>query len=159
MLCGVCIGVLCWIGPLNRMTIAQDKTVKQRLTALPQIKSCVEHIKVTNAKLVDVGDSQVADLELENKAYVGVISIALEIWGHDAKNSVVWSAFSPDKEPQIVLAPGERGTMRIGNLSADLPIRVGSVMFSDGTEEGCETSKKTMRMLKDKDTKKGGPNL
>jgi len=89
---------------------------------------------------VNQGDSQVAVLELENQAYVGVISISVETIVDKTKHAVVRSGFTPDKEPLIVIPPHEKETITIGNLGTNSPIRIGAVMFSDGTEEGCESS-------------------
>ena len=153
---GVCIGLVVWFTLLGSATRAsQEKSNRPALSKLPEIKSCVEHVKLVKAELVNQGNSQVAVLELENQAYVGVISISVETIVDKDKHSVVWSAFSPDKPPLIIIPPQEKGTIQIGNLAANSPIRIGSVMFSDGTEEGCASSVKTMREMKDHDTKKG----
>ena len=155
---GVCIGLVVWFALLGRATLAsQEKSNRPALSKLPEIKSCVEHVKLVNAKLVNHGDSQVAVLEVENQAYVGVISISVETMVDKAKYSVVKTGFSPDKEPLIIIPPREKASIEIGNLTANSPIKIASVMFSDGTEEGCASSLKTMHEIKDHDTKKGGP--
>ena len=156
--CGVCIGLVIWFTLLGRTTRASQENSSKRpaLSVLPKIKSCVEHIKLVKAELVNQGDSQVAALELENQAYIGVISISLETIVNKEKRSVIESGYSPDKPPIIIIPPGERKTITLGNLGANSPIRIGAVTFADGTEEGCESSLKTMRELKDFHTKKGG---
>jgi hypothetical protein len=155
---GVCIGLVVWFALLGRATRAsQEKSKRPALSKLPEIKSCLEHVKLVKAELVNQGDSQVAVLELENQAYVGVISISVETIVEKDKHSVVHSGFSPDKPPLIIIPPHEKGTIQIGNLAANSPIRIGSLMFSDGTEEGCASSVKTMREMKDLHTKKDGP--
>lgn len=154
---GVCIGLVAWFALLGRATRAsQSKSQRPVLSKLPEIKSCVEHVKLVKAQLVNQGDAQVAVLELENQAYVGVISISVETTVDKSTYSVVECAFSPDKPPLIIIPPHEKRTIQIGNLAATSPIRIGSAMFSDGTEEGCESSVKTMREIKDHHTK-GGP--
>lgn len=151
---GVSIGFAIWLGFLGGARGAsQEKPKRPALSKLPPIKSCVEHIKLVKAELINQGDSQVASLELENQAYVGVISISLETIVDKAKYGVLESGFSPDKPPAIVIAPGERKTITIGNLGPDSPIRIGAVTFADGTEEGCESSLKRMREMKDHDNK------
>jgi hypothetical protein len=154
---GAGLGLLVWFGLVGVVRGAsQEKPKRTVLTALPKIKSCVEHVKLVKAELVNQGDSQVAILELENQAYVGVISISVETTVDKDKYSVVWSAFSPDREPLIVIPPGGRAPIQIGNLAENSPIQIGGVMFSDGTEEGCELSLRSMRELKDFHTKKVG---
>jgi hypothetical protein len=155
---GVCLGVVSWLALLSPATGASQEKAPKRtfLTELPKIKNCTQHIKVVRAELLMQGDSQVAALELENEAYIGVVSISIEQIANKTKQGVVESGFTPDKPPMIVIPPGERKTITVGNLEAKSPIRIGGVMFSDGTEEGCESSLKTMRQLKDYNTQKDG---
>lgn len=153
---GICIGIGVWCS-LGRPTLASQDPGRPILSKLPPIKTCLQHVKLVKAELVMQGDSQVASLQLENEAYIGVTAVSVEAFDNKTKYSVVKSAFSPDKEPLIIIPPGEKATMTIGNLSENSRIRIASVMFSDGTEEGCESSLKTVRQIKDRDTKKGGP--
>jgi len=106
--------------------------------------------------LVDQGGSQVAALEVENEAYVGVISISVEQLVNREKHSTVESGFTPDQPPLTVIRPSETKTITLGNLGAKAPIRIGGVIFADGTEEGCGSSLKSMRELKDFHMNKGG---
>lgn len=154
---GVCIGSVIWFGLLGRAQGTKDNPVHQKLSTLPPIKNCTEYIKLIKAELVYQGESQVAALEVENEAYVGVTSISVEQIANRERHSVVPSGFTPDQPPQIVIPPGERLTITLGNLAPKAPIRIGGAMFADGTEEGCESSLKSMRELKDFHTKKGGP--
>jgi len=155
---GVCLGVFTWAALLRSVNGAsQQKSKRPHFSALPKIKNCVSHVKLVNARLEDWGESQVAVFELENQAYVGVTSLSIEQIYKGGSNAVIESGFSPDKEPLIIIPPGGRKTAHIGNLEANSLIRIGSVMFSDGTEEGCASSLKEAREIKDRDTKKGGP--
>lgn len=155
---GVCLGLIIWFGFFNRVkSAAQEKSKRPILTKLPPIKNCTEHIKLLKAELLTDGDAQVARLEVENDAYIGVISISIDQIADKGKHSVILSAFSPDKAPLIVIKPGETKSIWLENLSERSPIRIGGVMFSDGTEEGCESSLKEIRALKDHDMKKGHP--
>ncbi|HKP38357.1 MAG TPA: hypothetical protein VJT71_15970 [Pyrinomonadaceae bacterium] len=156
---GMSIGFIVWLALLQPMTSAsQEKTAKRPLlTELPKIKNCTEHIKLIKAQLVYQGELQAAALEVENEAYIGVVSISVEQLANRERHSVVPSGFTPDQPPQIVIPPGERMTITLGYLSTKAPIRIGGVMFADGTEEGCDSSLKSMRELKDFHTRKGGP--
>ena len=155
---GVCIGLIGWASLSGPTTRASQETSKRPvLSKLPEIKSCVEHVKLVHAELVSHGDSQVGVLELENQTDVGIISISVETKVGKEKYSVVKTGFSPDKEPLIIIPAREKGTIEIGNLDPNSAIEIGSVMFSDGTEEGCSKSLKTAHEIKDRDTKKGGP--
>lgn len=155
---GVCLGCVIWFGLLGRASGSpQEKPKRPTLSKLPPIKNCTEHIKLIKAELLMWGDDQVAALELENEAYIGVVAIYLDHIADKMKHGVMESRFTPDKPPMIVIEPGERKTITIGNLGANSPIRIAAVMFSDGTEEGCVSAVKVMRELKDFHTKKGGP--
>lgn len=156
---GVCLGVVGWLAFVRPATGASQEKAPKRplLTELPKIKNCLEHVKLIKAEFEYQGDLQVLALELENQAYLGIISISVEQIVDKRKDTVIKSAFTPDKPPLIVIEPGGRKTVRIGNLEPKSLIRIAGAMFSDGTEEGCESSLKTMRKSKDHDTKKGGP--
>jgi hypothetical protein len=124
---------------------------------MPEIKSCVEHLKVVKGKLKTRDDgTQVAILELENTGYVGVTAFSVETVSGKEKHTITKSAFSPDKAPLIIIPPQAKKSIELANLSANSPIRIATVMFADGTEEGCESSLQTMRLVKDRDTRKGG---
>lgn len=155
---GVCLGVVGWLAFVRPATGASQEKAPKRplLTELPKIKNCTQHIKLIKAELLMWGDDQVAALELENEAYVGVIAIYIDHIVDKMKHGVMESRFTPDEPPMIIIAPGEKRTITIGNLGANSPIRIGAVTFSDGTEEGCGSSLKAMRELKDFHTKKGG---
>jgi len=152
---GVSVGLVIWFGLLKRTQgAAQAKPKRTVLSKLPPIKNCLEHVKITKAELVMQGDAQVASLELENQAYVGVVSTSVEQVVDKHQNSTGLTGFTPDKPPIVVIAPGQRTVVTLGDLSQN-PIRVGAAMFSDGTEEGCKSSLKELRESKDSETKKG----
>jgi hypothetical protein len=155
LIAGLCIGCVVWfgLGPAKR---AQGQPQRPLLSQIPRIKSCVEHVKLVKAELVNQGDSQVIALELENQAYVDVIAISVENIYKGTKDSLTLSAFTPDKDPLIEIPVGGRKTITVGNLNPETLIRIGGVTFSDGSEEGCDSSLKTIRKIKDRDTKKAG---
>jgi hypothetical protein len=155
---GICVGFALWFSYLAQPSKASQEKLKRPILAeLPPIKNCTEHIKLIKAELVYQGDLQAAALEVQNEAYIGVISISVEQLVNRERHSIVSSGFTPDQPPQIVIPPGERKTITLGYLSPKAPIRIGGVMFADGTEEGCASSLKSMRELKDFHTKREGP--
>src|SRR3954452_17457906 len=101
---GVCIGLVVWFGFLGRATVAsQEKPRRELLSKLPTIKNCVEHVKVIKAELLMWGDSQVASIEVENEAFVGIVSISVDQIVDKHKNSVVENGFNPDKAPLVII--------------------------------------------------------
>jgi hypothetical protein len=159
-LLGICLGVSLWFGYLGRAARASqqpDRPTRAVLSKVPQIKNCIEHIKLVKAQLLNQGEHQVASLELENDAYIGVTAISVETLGGKQKYTVIESGYSTDKEPLIIIPARGKKTVTIGNLFENCRLRIASVRFSDGTEEGCEMALQTMRKMKDHDTKKGEP--
>jgi hypothetical protein len=153
---GVCLGMIVWFGILKPVSGAsQEKPKRPLLSKLPPIKNCTEHVKLLNAELVMWGDSQVASLEVQNEAYVGIVAISLEQTANKQKQSIEKNGFRPDGPPLVVIAPGERKKLTIGNLGDKSPIRIGGVIFSDGEEEGCGSSLKSLHQSRAYYTKKG----
>lgn len=146
---GICVGFTIWLIYLAPPSTASKETPERPVPSkLPPIKNCVEHVKIVKAELVTQGETQVAALELENTAYVGIVSILLDQTVNKATNSVTQSGFTPDKPPLVIIAPGEKATIKFDNLDGNSPLRIGAAIFSDGTEEGCGASLKTIRAVK-----------
>lgn len=158
MVFGISLGAAVWFGLLrDAVSASQEKRpARPFLTQLPKIKSCVEHVKVVDAQLVDQAGSQVLVVELENQAFIDVVSVSVEQLYRGGKDSVVSSGFSPDSPPSAVILPGQRRKMTVANLHSQSLIRIAGVMFSDGTEEGCESSLRDMREVREHN-KKAGP--
>ena len=155
---GICIGFTIWFVSLAPPSNAsQEKPERPVLSKLPPIKNCVEHVKVVKTELSMQGDTPAAVLELENTAYVGIVSITVEQIANKTTNGVTRSGFSPGKPPIVIIASGEKQTIKFGNLDGNSPLRIGAAIFSDGTEEGCATSLKTIRAVRSHDTN-GRPN-
>ena len=159
ILLGVSIGLVSWFGVLGHKSSASQNKGSKRpmLSTMPEIKSCVDHVKVIKAELkTDENGDQTVTIEVENKANVDITAVAIETRKDREKFEVVESGFSPDKAPQIIIPSHGRRTLQIGNLYVDAPIRVGSVMYANGEEEGCDSSLKTLHYTKDRDSKKIG---
>lgn len=154
---GVGFGVVIWFGSFGQTTRASQQGPNQQgpkrpiLSKLPPIKNCVEHAKLVKAELVMQGDNQAAALEIENIAYIGIVSISVEQIANKTKNGVTKSGFTPDKPPSVVIAPGESKTITL-TLEWNTPLRIGAAIFSDGTEEGCAASLKTIHEVRAHDT-------
>ena len=153
---GICIGLVSWFAVSVRMRASQDKGIKRPiLTVLPEIQSCVNHLRVVKAELrTDENGDQTVAIELENNAYVDITAVAIETRKGSEKYEVTESGFSSDNEPLIIIPSHKRRTFQIGNLYVNVPVRIGSVMYADGEEEGCGSSLKTLHYTKDRDTKK-----
>ena len=149
---GICVGFTIWFVSLAQPSNAsQEKPKRTILSKLPPIKNCVEHVKLVKAELVMQGENQAAALEIENTAYIGIVSISVEQIANKTTNGVTKSGFTPDKPPIVIIAPGEKETI-ILTLEWNTALRIGAAIFSDGTEEGCAASLSTIRDVKDHDT-------
>jgi hypothetical protein len=135
------------------MTLAHDKSPKRTLLSVPpEIKSCVQHVRLVKAQLrTNADETQTVVLEVENQAYVDVIAISLETSKKgQGKYEVVSSGFSPNKDPLVIIPSRGVKTLEFGNFYADEPLKLGSVIYADGTEEGCAPSLKSVHEVKER---------
>jgi hypothetical protein len=151
---GVCLGLVLWFGFLAK-SIRAYQAGTARLSKAPRIESCVQHVTLVKAELVNRGAHQEVELELRNDAYIGIVALAIETTVGKEQHKVIASGFSPDQPPVVILQPQGMKKFSIGNLSQDSPIKIASVTFSDGTEEGCEDGLKTMRQVNELNKKRG----
>lgn len=155
---GICVGLIVWFSFLAHPTNAsQEKPKHPILSELPPIKNCVEHVKLVKAELIMQGENQAAALEVENTAYIGIVAITVDQITNKTKESSTESGFTPDKPPIVVIAPSERKVLQLGNLDGNSPLRIGAAIFSDGTEEGCPASLRTIHDAKAHLTKSRPP--
>jgi hypothetical protein len=135
-------GALYAVSFANRSLLNQSST-----TPAPEVVSCVKHIKVMNRR-VDAALAKVF-VEVENTSDLGVVAISLE--GKKGKDSytVRPNTFEAD-EPKVIIEPHARHTlsMELANISSNTPLQIGSVVYADGSEDGCEASVKATRESK-----------
>jgi hypothetical protein len=113
----------------------------------PEVLSCVKHIKVISRRI----DAQSAQLmvEVENTSDVGIVAISLEAKKGKDTYTVRTSTFEAD-EPLIIIKPHERHqlNMALSNIMPKAHLQIGSVVYADGTEDGCEASVRATRKAK-----------
>ena len=124
-------------------------TLRQQSPPLPQIVSRIENIEVLGARITRPGGANAAvAIELRNNSDKPIIAITVESGDDNDASGINANGFQEgDAPPTIVLEP--RGTivivMPLSNVRPGTPIRVGGVMYADGTEEGDEITLGTMR--------------
>lgn len=151
---GIGIGFTIWFISLAQPSNpSQEKPNRPIVSKLPPIKNCVEHVKLVKADLIMQGENPAVALEIEDTAYIGIVSILVEQIANKTREGVTKSGFTPDKPPIVIIAPGESQTITLGNLDGSSPLRIGAAIFSDGTEEGCGSSLRTIRLVKARDIK------
>lgn len=152
VLVGVCIGAglyaisIAKAWPMNQDSSGQTVTHKSP----PEVVSCAKNIKILKRTINDVGTPQASvTVEVENTSDLEIIAVSLESKKGKDTFTVLASTFEAD-EPMPLIKPHETFilTMGLSNVSPNVALQIGSVMYLDGTEEGCESSLKTMRISK-----------
>lgn len=135
------------------LVYARTKRVKQApppqkelVTSAPEVVSCVKNIKVISTTIKNPGPVATVAVEVENTSDLAVIAIEVETTKGKETYGVVESTFEAD-EPTAVIEPRATHilTVAAANLYPRVPLQIGSVMYADGTEDGCAASIKRMR--------------
>jgi hypothetical protein len=149
ILLGMSIGIaLFTIGYARTKHAKQDPPQqKELITSVPEIISCVKNIKVINKEIKNAGRPDATiEVEVENTCDLGIIAISLESAKGRETYGVLSSTFEAD-EPIAIIKPHDTYILTIAasNVFPDVPLQIGSIMYIDGTAEGCSTSLKNMR--------------
>ena len=152
ILVGVCIGTGLYVITIAKAWPQKQNSPRQKVVvkSAPEIVSCVKSIRVLKRTIKDVGTPHAsAAVEVENMSDLGIIAISLESKKGKDTYTVRTNTFGAD-EPTVVIKPHETYTlkMELSNIFPNEPLQIGSVMYVDGTEEGCEVSLKAMRESK-----------
>ncbi|MCU1267645.1 MAG: hypothetical protein JWM21_3963 [Acidobacteria bacterium] len=155
ILCGVVVGVVVFaITSIARRRSEQNTPAQKRetVTSVPQIVTCVKRLTIVKAELLQSGTPDAAlVVELKNEAEVGITAIVLSTTRDRETYEITRSAsFSEDGNPKTVIEPHSSGKMTMALPFPQASIQIGGVLYSDGTEEGCKSSLKTLHgMMKD----------
>lgn len=129
---------------------------KPHITTLPKIASCLQGLTVQSAFLRNPqvnSDSTELVLQLMNNSDKSMVAVSIH-WTskkEQTEQSLVINSFGADT-PKILAAPHSlyEVAVPLTNIPPDASVQVGSVVFADGTEEGCTGSLKALRELKSK---------
>lgn len=125
-------------------------TQKEKATLIPEVVSCVKNIRVVKAEIQNpqTEDATIV-VQVENTSELGIIAISLESGKGGKGYAVLESTFEAD-EPIVIIEPHATRilTMEVNNIHPRAPLQIGSVMYVDGTEEGCDSSIKRMHETK-----------
>lgn len=147
---------------MSRVTSSRQET--KRVTKLPQITSRVKNIEVVSARVERESEPTAAVvIEIKNNTDKPVIAVTLESGNGKDAYGVTTNGFREGDEPPLVVMEPHGSIaveMPLSNLTPGEPIKVGGVIYADGTEEGDDVTLKTMRSQKEhykaKDSKKKG---
>jgi hypothetical protein len=130
----------------------QEPLKPAHITSLPSITSCTSSITVENAYLLHP-ESEGGELvlQLRNNSDIAVIEVSIESnskTDHSEFSNITHS-FEDDK-PTVLIEPHGAGnfTMGIAKIRPDGVVKVGSVTFINGKEEGCKRSLKSLHETK-----------
>ena len=154
LLLGACLAV--GVYTLNFARASSQTPVssqtKQTVPFTQEITSCVKGVRVVKAdvRYPETPDAAV-EVEIENVSNLGIVAVSMEsIKCPESYTTTLRSSFT-SKEPIVVIAPHKTATLTTSRSSVfpDVPLRLGSVIYADGTEEGCEDSLKTLHQVKE----------
>lgn len=138
--------------PKPRVASKQQQT--KQLAEPPKVISKVKDLEVisTTIKRQDEPDAVVA-IEIRNNSDKPIIAIAVESGDEKDASGISTDGFrGEDQPPSVILPP--HGTivmeMTVGNLLPGKPLKIAGVMYLDGTEDGDELTRKTLREHKEK---------
>lgn len=147
LIVGVCIGAGLYVIGVAKAWPLNHGSRQKVIASAPEVVSCVETIKVTKRTIKNAGTSHATvEVEVENTSDLGITAVSLESKKGKDTFTVLASSFEAD-EPTALIKPRETFTLTMGlsNVFPNVPLQIGSVMYLDGTEEGCESSRKLMR--------------
>ncbi|HEX3143668.1 MAG TPA: hypothetical protein VHQ64_06830 [Pyrinomonadaceae bacterium] len=143
----VFIGVV--LGGVVYFALFPKKTpqAKGQTPPAPEVMSCVKNVKVTNRRIDEASDKLI--VEIENTSSLGIVAISLESKKGNDGYTVRASTFEAD-DLQFIVKPHERYElgMELTNIPANANLQIGSVVYSDGTEDGCAASVEATRKAK-----------
>jgi len=159
------VGVVIGVGVFSINSIGKRYTKpdpypqkRETVTYVPEIVSCAPKVKVLKAEIADGASADpTIVVEVENASEVGIIAISIEsVKGREAFENTLRTSFEGDQIPIVVIKPHETGklNMAMNSVFVGVPLRIGGVMYADGTEEGCDRGLKTLHRVRDHDRAK-----
>lgn len=157
---GVCVAATIYAALVHGGKAKQEPQKPPQITTLPKIKSCLSALPVQSSffrKRDPNSDSMELVLQLMNNSDTSIVAVSIE-WTskkEHIKGSLVINSFGADT-PKILAMPHSlyEVAIPVGNFSPDASVQIGSVIFADGTEDGCTDSLKALHELKSREEKK-----
>ena len=137
-----------------KLSVSEKLQQTKQLAEIPKVISQVKDLEVISTTIKRQGESDaVVAIEIRNNSDKPIIAIAIESGDKKDASGVSADGFrGEDQTPSIILPP--HGTivmeMPVSNLLPGKPLKVAGVMYLDGTEDGDELTRKTLREHKDK---------
>lgn len=133
---------------------APQQETKWVTETLPTVVSQVPNIEVVNSYIENRGKPGAeAAIEIRNNSNKGILEITV-VSGDKTNSTGLTSRIEDESDASSVLvAPYGTYTIHwsVGEIMADLPIRVAGVLYVDGSEAGEDTTLGTMRGQREHD--------
>jgi len=134
----------------------QQEQVKRKGLEIPKIISKVHSIEIVSTEIKGEDESTAfVAIKIKNNTNKLVIAVGVEVSdGVDSVGTVVNGFHEGDEPPSVVIEPFGSITVNfpLSNLKQvkpGNPIKIGGVMFADGTEQGDRDTLDTMRGQKE----------
>lgn len=132
---------------------------KNRVTEVPKIISKVKDLEVISTTIKRQGEpSAVVAIEIRNNSEKPIIAIAIESGNDKDASGVSTDGFKEGDEPPSVILPPHGSIimeMAVDNLMPGKPLKIAGVMYADGSDEGDELTRKTLRGHREQAKTKG----
>ena len=152
----VCLAITTIVGLTQRGTRASRKQ-----QVIPKIISKVKTLEVVGVYVDNRNEeTAVIVIEVRNNSEKPIVALAVESGNEKDSSGVSTNGFrNGDEPPAVILEPHEtlKVRMPLSYVWPGTPVKVGAVMYLDGTEEGDEVTLGTLRRQKahKKESKKG----
>lgn len=132
---------------------------KNQVIDVPKVISKVEHLEVISTTIKRQGEpGAVVAIEILNNSEKPIIAIAIESGDEKDASGASTDGFKDGNEPPSIILP-PHGTiiieMAVSNLLHGKPLKVAGVMYADGTDDGEELTRKTIRGHREQAKTKG----
>jgi hypothetical protein len=160
IICFTAVSIMAFVG--SGVRVGRTPQESKSSPKLPTIISQVKSLEVVSATLEGQDESKaLVSIEIRSNSDKAIIAIAVESGKGDEVSGVSLYGFKVgDEPPAIVLKP--HGTLKVRmplrSVHPGSPVRIASVMYADGSEEGDESALGALRRQKEheKNSKKEG---
>ncbi|MBV9959520.1 MAG: hypothetical protein JO360_13930 [Acidobacteria bacterium] len=121
---------------------------KPAIDKMPTIISQVRMLEVVSARLEKIAPGQAnAVLEIRNNSDSAVIALTLESGDENDFSGIHIHGDLDAEPPSTIIKPHQTATFSFGlsNMIPNTPLRVAGAFYADGTEDGKESTLRTMR--------------
>ena len=119
---------------------------KDWLVSVPRTSSKIKDLEIINVRIIRPGSEEPGvAFEVQNKSDRAVMAVSITCGGP----SITKDGLDDEDNPKVVIEPhGVLSAEMSDELNPDAPIEVSAATFSDGTEEGSDSSLRLMHAMR-----------